>query len=333
MLLFSLLAHLCVTTLQTPLVHLLRTLYTIGLAGAFGSSITFVSLRAPENRMGEMIGMLGASGFVGMAIGPFFGDLLFAEAANVPGSGVYQMFLWAAAAIAVALVSACLATRSADKALAQSKKTGSLRELWQSFRRYHPGFILVVGIAMGIGLGMPGTFLRPFAEGKGISGLRDFFLMYAFVAFVARLCTRRLADVWGARPTILLGLTSLAISMWTYLAVTEAWTLILPAVFAGLGHALLFPATVAAASQAFPIEYRGTATTLILMMFDVGMLIGQPTIGWSIDTARELGWNGYVVAFNGLAALLIVVAVSLAAIPARQRWQDAGSKEILLGNE
>ena len=65
------------------------------------------------------------------------------------------------------------------------------------------------------------------------------------------------------------------------------------------------------ASQAFPIAFRGLATNLILTMFDIGLLLGQPTFGWTVDFARRLGWNGYFVAFSALAAFLLLVRRSI----------------------
>ena len=79
----SLIAHLWIERIDTPLIYLLRILYTTSLAGAFGASITFVSLRAPAHRTGESIGALGSSGFVGMAVGPAIADYLFSH----PSSG------------------------------------------------------------------------------------------------------------------------------------------------------------------------------------------------------------------------------------------------------
>lgn len=78
----SLVGHLWIDRLDSPLIYLLRILYTVSLAGAFGASITFVSLRAPASRTGEVIGSLGSSGFVGMALGPLLADGLFAQSAE-----------------------------------------------------------------------------------------------------------------------------------------------------------------------------------------------------------------------------------------------------------
>src|SRR5690606_39334128 len=63
-----------------------------------------ISRRAPPERMAELIGTLGTSGFVGMILGPIFGDLLFAhiddlspELAHVAaGQAVQWMFILAA---------------------------------------------------------------------------------------------------------------------------------------------------------------------------------------------------------------------------------------------
>jgi MFS family permease len=303
-----LMGHLTIGSLNPPLVHGLRVLYTVSLAGAFGASITYVSLRAPANRMGEMIGMLGSSGFIGMAIGPTIGDWLFAAAD--PDALPLRLFLCSAAAAALSLCCAVLATygeaRAEQRAPANSVWEHPLRQIG----KYHPGWTLLVGLAMGVGIGIPTTFLSAFAAEKSISELAWFWTPYAVVAFAVRIITRTLADRWGTRPTILTGLACLAASMLAYLFVTSGPSLILPAILGGFGHAFLFPATVAESNHSFPVEYRGLATNLILTMFDIGLLLGQPIFGWTVDLARANGLNGYVVAFSGLATMLLVVAAT-----------------------
>ena len=62
-------------------------------------------------------------------------------------------------------------------------------------------------------------------------------------------------------------------------------------------------------NQSFPPKYRGIATTLMLMMFDIGMLVGQPMFGWTIEFARSMGLDEYAVAFSLLGAMLLLIAV------------------------
>ena len=306
LLVVCLLGHLWVQSLHPPGIHLLRILYTVSLAGAFGASITYVTLRAPPSRMGEMIGMLGSSGFIGMAIGPSIGDWLFSgvEAQHL----TTKLFTWSTGSASFSLVCAVLATWG--ESIDRSHSDGSaLARLWTLVRKYHPGWTLLVGFAMGIGIGMPGTFLSAFASERGIADLGWFWLPYATVAFVVRILTRTLADEWGTRPTILTGLILMAGSMIAYLVVSTGPTLMLSAALGGMAHAFLFPATVSEGNQSFPSEYRGLATNLMLTMFDIGLLIGQPVFGWSVEISRANQLDGYAVSFTGLACMLVLVAV------------------------
>src|SRR5690606_11799205 len=72
----SLLLHLLISTAYSPGAFLVRILMQASLAGIFGASITFVSLRVPARRMAEIIGLLGTSGFLGLMIGPLISDWL-----------------------------------------------------------------------------------------------------------------------------------------------------------------------------------------------------------------------------------------------------------------
>ena len=105
----SLLGHVWITQLNAPWVYLARILYTTGLAGAFGASITFISQRAPAHRTGEAIGALGSSGFIGMAIGPVVVDAVFAYSTN-GRSTVDRMFVTAASITLVAMGLAAMAS-------------------------------------------------------------------------------------------------------------------------------------------------------------------------------------------------------------------------------
>ena len=285
----SLMAHLWVDRIDTPLIYVLRILYTTSLAGAFGASITFVSLRAPAHRTGESIGALGSSGFVGMAVGPVIADYLFAQ----PSAGreaVDRLFLWASAISLVALIATLQA-----RAFGGPRPPANRRSLpmWWLLKRYHPGAILMVGVAMGLAIGIPFYFLRPFTERLGIPGIRGFFLVYASVAFSVRLVCRRLPDRWGVRRTVMLGMLFLTADMLSFLFVHDSWSLLIPATFGGIAHAFVFPAAMTGGSLAFPTRYRGLATTLMLTMFDLGNLVGQPAVGTILRLAERMGWPPY----------------------------------------
>jgi len=165
-----------------------------------------------------------------------------------------------------------------------------------------------------LAIGLPHTFLSAYAAELAIPRNKTFFLVYAVVAMSVRIPTRRLPDQIGVRPLILWGLSCAAISMLSFLCVNSEWTLAIPAVFMGIAHAFLFPAVLAGCNGAFPNRYRGIATTLMLAMFDIGSLIGQPMVGGIIDGARCLQWPPYPTMF-----LTVTVAVMAIAVVYRQK--------------
>jgi MFS family permease len=113
---------------------------------------------------------------------------------------------------------------------------------------------------------------------------------------------------------ILIGIGSLSIAMLCYLLVSSKWHLVVPALFTGVAHAMLFPAIVAAGSTSFPTRFRGLGTTLMLSMVDIGGLIGNPTVGIILEINRRLGLEQYPVMFVIVAALLSAVGLTYAIV-------------------
>ena len=298
----AVLGHLTVTDIHSPWVYVLRILFCIAIAGAFGSSITYISRTVPPARMAEIVGTLGSSGFVGMALGPAIGDRLLGSGAAVE-DGLVAMFLVSAALACVAWVAIFAATRGAVPP-ARRRRPPSLWLL----RRYHPGAVLLIGATMGLGLGLPGTFLRGFTQELGIGKMELFFWVYTATAFAARIGSRRLPERIGVRPMIVLGQASLVMSVLAYLVVDSYAGLALPAIFTGIGHAILFPAVMAGGSLQFPVRYRGLATTLMLASMDIGTLIGAPLIGVILRLARRADLPAYPTMFIAIGALMAVCA-------------------------
>ena len=311
----SLCLHTQIETVGGVQVYLVCFLMYASLAGAFGSSITFVSLQAPQHRVTEVIGMLGSSGFLGMAIGPLIGDMIYAQDGQ-PGVGdslfgwtVHQLMWTAAAFGTLSLVSAIAATwGAAGRPTHVPRRPPSYRLV----RKYQPGFLLVVAAGMGVGIGLFQVFVRPFAEHIGVEKLRVFFLTYSVVAFTVRLSTRTLPARLGENGMIYIGFSAMSLAMLSFVTVRSEWGLILPACIAGTAHAFLFPAVIASGCFAFPARYRGLATTLMLAMFDFGNLISRPVLGQSVGWFDGLGWDGYRMMFLSVACLLAAIAMGYA---------------------
>jgi MFS family permease len=299
------LLHLTIKSVDGWAIYLLRIGYQSCLAGFFGASIAYISGRAPIARLAEVIGTLGTSGFVGMMIGSRLGAHLLG-AGTATRAQIDSLFIASAAAGALAFVCAFMAT------LGQVRKVHTRKHppLWWLLRRYNPGLILLMSVATGMGLNLPTVFLRPYMVDIGMpDGVEYFFTFYPPIAFASRLLLRRFPDRFGIRPMVALGLAGVVIGTLLFMASYRLWLLLLPAVFLGVAHASLFPAVVAGASGAFPGRYRGLGTTLVLAMFDVGVLIGSPLAGQIISTADHLGWPKYPTMFTAISALLTLCGI------------------------
>lgn len=300
----SCLGHLVVDHVDGPLIYLLRILFQISIAGFFGGSITFISGKAPVARMAEVVGNLGTSGFIGMALGSFLSDVILG-AGKVSRGQTNQMFLVAAGLGATAWFFSLLAIWGTPTPVVRHRKRPLLRVL----KRYSPWPILLIGAATGFGLGMPTIFLRPFLASLDLPGIALFFGVYTGTGFIARLSIRRLPEQLGIQRMIVIGMTILIASVLALLPVTGKWDLIVPAMLVGIAHAMLFPPVVAGGSAAFPLRYRGMGTTLVLAMFDVGNLVGSPTVGAILDIAGNLGWPKYPTMFTSVAVILAIITV------------------------
>jgi predicted MFS family arabinose efflux permease len=168
----------------------------------------------------------------------------------------------------------------------------------------------LVAAAMGAGFAIPFTFLRPFAAEMHIERIGIYFAVYAVSAFIARVSTRQLFERYGNRRWIITGMTLLTVSYLLYLPATSLWALALPGAVAGVAHALLFPAVMAAGTSAFPRRFLGVATSFMLAMFDLGTFLGAPIVGAFLREAKQRGIPAYPCMFAGTAAVFALISVA-----------------------
>lgn len=300
------LAHLVITSHTSAAIYLLRISYCCAFAGIYGASMTFISTRGPSQRMAELVGMLGTAGFLGIVAGTVLGDLLFGSAA-FGRDQVDRMFLGAALLATLSLPFAWAASRGESR-----PATSGSPSMITLLRRHFPGALLLVGVAMGFGLGLPATFLRTYAVELDIPRIGLFFMVYAAAAIVTRVLTRRWPERYGSRPMILLGMAGVVLGLLLFLPVWAEWQLAVPALVLGCSHAILFPSVVAAGSVAFPDRHRGLATILVQAAWDVGQLLGAPTAGVVLRYSEPAGLPPYPTMFLTIAAVLALVGVGYA---------------------
>ena len=219
--------------------------------------MSFISLRVPERRVAEAIGVVGSSGFAGMAIGPWIGDWIFVGN-QIEWLQVHRM-LWTAVGLQVgALVLAGLACRANGKVRRPPDQANA--PFWLLVRQRHPWLLFAVTICLGLNVSLPANFIRPFAHSLNVEEIRWYFLTYNIVAFSFRLVLRCAFHVFGLHNMIVLGISTMIVSFFLYLPVIGERGLMIPAAVAGLGHAILYPAIIASGTRLYPASLRGAAT-------------------------------------------------------------------------
>ncbi len=186
-------------------------------------------------------------------------------------------------------------------------------------QRYQPGTVLLVGIAGGVAISVPPTFLRPYAAELHITRMGVYFTVWAAAAVATRFFSRRWPDRFGLPPIILFGLAVMAVSQFLFLAVTSEWWLALPGLTLGVAQGIIYPMATAAGASTFPSRHRGLAITLSLAMFDIGQLVGAPVLGLILHHSQSFGLSSYPAMFTATAGVVVLAGVVYALYPTRRR--------------
>lgn len=280
-----------------------RIIFAVGIAGMFTSSMFHIQLCVVPERRTEFIGLLGSSGFIGMILGSQLSDVLRWLANNDSPTTYRSIFLFAATMIVSYIVCVALATRN-DRPPDPSKARPNLIVL---MKRFWPGSVMLVAIAMGAVFSVPSIYLIRFMESEGYGGISLYWSTYAIAAFVFRLKTARLSSRIGRHKLILIGLAIQGMGLWAIVPINSGWQAVFPALLCGLGHAVLFPSIVSLGAGAFPPAYRGSGTNLTLGFFDCGIAIAAPLLGQIIDLPQFDG-KGFRPMFAVAGTVPMIVA-------------------------
>lgn len=148
----------------------------------------------------------------------------------------------------------------------------------------------------GAGIIMP-VFARRLSElGDGVQALGLMTMAFALAQMLAAPLMGSLADRYGRRPLVLLGLLAFAFTNVTYLFLQTTASIILVRALGGLFTAGIFPAAIGAVADVFPENRRARWVGIIMGGYGVGFIFGPVLGGFLYD-----GW-GYIAPFAFSAA-------------------------------
>lgn len=281
-------AYLGIDAIDASL-YAVRVLHGFAMAALFSGFFTVAADVAPVSRLTHSLAIFGISGMLPVSLAGLLGDLVLA-------SGTYaDLFVVAAALAAVALlVSVPIPeTRPDDAAVA--------RGFFHSARQPDLLPVWLVGLGFAIALSSYFAFLKTFVLDTGIGSVGTFFTAYAITAIVERVLLGWVPDRLGPKRTLLPSLLTLAAGLGALGSSTGPATLALAGVLCGAGHGFAFPVLSGlVVSRARPAE-RGAAISAFTALFDLGLLVGGPSLGLVVELAGHR-WMFVVAAAVPLVA-------------------------------
>ncbi|HIF34805.1 MAG TPA: MFS transporter [Planctomycetaceae bacterium] len=287
-------------------IYFLRGLLAVGAAFVFASSLAYISQSAPPSRRTEAIGILGAAGFAGMIIGPYLADWILAGEVRERAQ-FYRLFSIALVALLFPAIS-LLVIPKVRRTPGSPQDGVRLSDFIRTSTAYWPGATSAVVLAFGLCMTIPFIFLASFvdtiAPNTSFRAVGVFFLGYAGWGIILRVATSHLVDRIGRGKVLFTGTLFMAAQMFAFLAVSpdNLWTLLIPALLGGTGHALMFHTMMSLMLESFPPHLRGTGSALSLMTLDAGMICGAPILGWIAKN------HGYMPVFITIGCSCLIAA-------------------------
>jgi MFS family permease len=305
-------------------IYVARVSFAVALAGTFTCSFVHIQNHVPSHRRTEVIGSLGTAGFLGMTIGSQLGDLIF----NVFPPGRLQFLaLFGGAAVLGLVYLAVVTFLTRNEVHQRPRETPAAHRL---IFRYWPGNVAFVAMMAGVSFTVVSVFLTRFATHMQLNnGLGTFFTAFAVSAFMFRVFSRRWSHSIGRHKMILMGLSGQFLGFCSLPEASQEWHFIGPALACGFGHALLFPAVMSLGCGAFPKEYRGSGTTMMLGFTEIGAMISAPLLGAIIDHFHHQGMThlGFRLMFYTTAGIGLAIGTLYSLTEARKPDDEFSREE------
>lgn len=283
-----------------------RLVFGLGNAAATSLVMTWLVTIAPPGERGRALSVYGVSVWVGLALGPVFGETVNARFGIE--SGIVAVFV-ACAALSLACLPLIAAVGEPVRAAAGSRAGTAPGGLGGAVRAVAlPG--LVAAIAWS-GEGLLVSYLAVHLQSRGLpatglTGATTVYAAFAVSVVTARLAIGGLPDRLGARPTAALALLPLAAGLAVIAAAGDFATATAGAVLVGIGFSPLYPALTMLANHRLVEGNRGTGLGVFSAFTSIGYGVG-PLLGGVL-----IGLSGSGTAFAATAALqLAALAVLL----------------------
>jgi MFS family permease len=276
-----------------PLVYAVRILHGLAEALLFTSLFTYAADLVPESRRTEGLALFGVSGMLPVSLGGVLGDLVLARA------DYHVLFQ---VALGLSLVAALLSWPLRDRPPAGGSADDAGPR--QGFRAVLSQAELIplwwIAGIFTTALTSVFVFLKLFVELTGVGTVGGFFTAYAATAISIRIFLGWLPDRAGPKRVLFPALLALAAGFLVLGLARSDGTVWLAGALCGFGHGYTFPILFSIVVTRARRADRGTAMAIYTGLFDLGVLIGGPSLGSAIERF------GFTFMFHGAAGLVLI---------------------------
>lgn len=278
-----------------------------------------IDLVGPVNR-GLAVGIDESAGYIGTGFGGLAGGFLAADFGLRPAP-----YLLALAIVAVgSIVTLALAKETrpwAETEAASRRAAGSAREAAPKLLRlaaymsWHDksmlaicqaGFVNKFADTLVIGL-LPLYFLR---RGLSLTAIAVLVGVYAWVWGLGQVATGALADRFGRKPPIALGIALIGVGIVVILLGGDLPVWLGGATVMGAGMALVYPNLISAVGDVAHPSWRGGALGVYRLWRDGGYAVGPLVLGGVAAVAGITAALWAAAALTGLSALVVLLILS-----------------------
>lgn len=294
-LIFFALMSLCyffISSITTLLV--IRFFHGLAFALASTATGTISASLIPHSRRGEGTGYYGVSIIVASAIGPFLG-VLISNNSSVTGNFIL------CAVLAVFSLFAGLFLNVPKLTLTAEQKSEMKGFKISNFFEPKAIPISITILFMGLAYSSILSYLKLYAGQINLTEVVSFFfIVYAVVVILTRPFTGKWFDKHGVNFVMYPAIICFIIALVLLSQVHSGFTLLLSAVFVGLGYGTTQASAQAYAVKKSPVHRMGLATSTFYIFLDLGIGVGPFLLGFLTPL---IGYRGMYMA---MAILLVV---------------------------
>lgn len=255
-----------------PLLMLVRVGHGAAEGMLFSVLFTIAADVVPAERRAEGMALFGVSGMIPLSLAGLLGDQILSVA------GYRELFLASvAAAVLGALAALTLPDSRPDtpdgpkRSFLAAAAAEPLRPIW------------LVGFSFAFALASYFTFLKTYVDDTGVGTVGGFFTAYTTAAVLLRLALGWLPDRIGPKRVLVPSVWCAAAGIAVLAYGASDTASIVAGVLCGIGHGYAFPIASAMVVMRTPAHERGRALAAFTALFDLGLFVGAPALGWVLE--------------------------------------------------